>query len=173
MSANLTVIGMFNYDNTLLDGIEIAGIEKDTLINTILLRCGEFEVLYSDLQFFKNAVTLWNNKHKRTFEKWIEAINIEYNPIHNYDRLEEWEDETNSNGNSEGLVSAFDSSSYQNDSKSINDLKTNSKRIGRTSGNIGVTTTQEMLKSEFDIARWNVYEQIADLFAAEFCLMVY
>lgn len=173
MSANLTIVGMFNYDNTLLDGIDIAGVDKDTLVNVILLRCGEFEVLYSDFQFFKNAVTLWNDKHKRTFEKWIEAISIEYNPIHNYDRLEEWTDTTNSTGNSEGLVSAFDSSNYQNDSKSINDLKTNSTRAGRTSGNIGVTTTQQMLQSEFDIARWNIYEQIADLFVTEFCLMVY
>ena len=43
----------------------------------------------------------------------------------------------------------------------------------RLFGNIGVTTSQQMLQSEFDIARWNMYEHIADLFASEFCIMVY
>ena len=43
----------------------------------------------------------------------------------------------------------------------------------RRSGNIGVTTSQQMLQSEFDIARWNMYEHIADLFCQEFCIMVY
>ena len=41
------------------------------------------------------------------------------------------------------------------------------------SGNIGVTTSQQMLQSELDIARWNLYEHIADLFCSEFCIMVY
>jgi len=173
MTANLTVIGMYYYDNNLFEGLDILGIEKDLLINTILLRCGEFEVLYSNLPFFKNAITLWNDKHRRTFEKWINAINLQYNPIHNYDRTEEWEDSANSSADNENLVSAFNSPAYQNNAKNINDIKINSSRKGKISGNIGVTTTQEMLKSEFDVARWNVYEQIADLFVTEFCLMVY
>ena len=43
----------------------------------------------------------------------------------------------------------------------------------RTHGNIGVTTSQQMLQSELDIAKWNIYEQITDLFISEFCIMVY
>ena len=51
--------------------------------------------------------------------------------------------------------------------------KTDSTRLGRAHGNIGVTTSQQMLQSELDIARWNIYEQITDLFLSEFCIMVY
>ena len=40
-------------------------------------------------------------------------------------------------------------------------------------GNIGVTTSQQMLQSELDVARWNLYEQIADLFCEEMCIMIY
>ena len=44
---------------------------------------------------------------------------------------------------------------------------------GRIHGNIGVTTSQQMLQSELDIARFNLIQQITDLFLTEFTLMVY
>ena len=40
-------------------------------------------------------------------------------------------------------------------------------------GNIGVTTSAQMLKEFLDIERFNIYEQIADIFIDEFCIMVY
>lgn len=40
-------------------------------------------------------------------------------------------------------------------------------------GNIGVTTSAQMLREFLDIERFNIYEQIADLFIDEFCIMVY
>lgn len=44
---------------------------------------------------------------------------------------------------------------------------------GRVHGNIGVTTTQQMIQSELELAKFNIYETIADSFVQEFCLMVY
>lgn len=43
----------------------------------------------------------------------------------------------------------------------------------RAYGNIGVTTSQQMLQAELDIDLWNIYEHIADLFIEEFCVMLY
>lgn len=43
----------------------------------------------------------------------------------------------------------------------------------RTFGNIGVTTTQQMLQSERDIVQFNIYDFIADSFKNEFCLLIY
>mgnify|MGYP002512423417 CR=1 FL=1 len=40
-------------------------------------------------------------------------------------------------------------------------------------GNVGVTTSQQMLQAELDVRRFNIYEQIADLFVEHFCLLVY
>lgn len=40
-------------------------------------------------------------------------------------------------------------------------------------GNIGVTTTQQMLESERELVKFNIYDFIADSFANEFCLMIY
>lgn len=41
---------------------------------------------------------------------------------------------------------------------------------GRIHGNIGVTTTQQMMQQEIDIQKFNIYDEIAILFAREFTL---
>lgn len=201
------------------------GIEKDNVVDNIILECGEFETLYSDPYFMRSAIGVWSNKHYRTFEKWITALNIEYNPLENYDRQEDWTDtgdentkskftddtttetdssttsegSSNQNGNTEDLVSAFDSDSYQESEKHVidtdedhadevtsntkltNDSKQNTegekdtidKHTGRIHGNIGVTTSQQMLQSEIDIARFNIIQEITNLFMTELCICVY
>ena len=201
-SAKITTIGFYNWmqsqNDDLFSKMNIpVGIDKDTLIDNILLRAGEFEVVYSNPFFYQNAIGVWSAKHERTFERWIDALSIEYNPVENYDRMEEWEDKSNgnstgeTNGNTslnsinENKVSAFDSDLYQPDSYNSNtsngndnsskktNSSNNSKRVGRVHGNIGVTTTQQMLQSELSLAEWNVYEHITDLFIEEFCIAIY
>ena len=201
------------------------GIDKDDCVDNIILECGEFETLYSDPFFMRAAVGTWSKKHYRTFEKWINALNLEYNPLENYDRQEDWTDtgdentkvkftdettsetdssttsegSSNQNGHTEDLVSAFDADTYQESEKHVIDTDedhtdevtsnttfTNGseqntegekdsidKHTGRIHGNIGVTTSQQMLQSELDIARFNIIQEITNLFMEEFCIMVY
>lgn len=47
------------------------------------------------------------------------------------------------------------------------------KHAMRAYGNIGVTTTQQMLQSERELVQFNIYDYIADSFAREFCLDLY
>lgn len=213
MQSKLTLIGLYNYDNTVLDLLSFPeGIDKQLAISTILLRCGEFELLYPSLPFVKSLCDVWSKKHYRTFEKWFAALNISYDPLNNYDRHEEYTDTRTGSDTHSGqdsttgsttpaqttttateTVSAFDSSTYQpkaqnTDSYVVNVAGSDSSTIthgeiiskdeeithkAHLYGNIGVTTSQEMLKSELDIARFNLYEQIADIFCEEFCLMIY
>lgn len=135
-SARMTMIGLYNYDNTLFDNLTFpSGIDKDLAINQILMSCGEFELLYPNLEFMKFQIENWGKKYFFTFDKWVKALAEEFNPIHNYDRHEEFEDEhktgqqtdrtsrgnaatangtTASNLNStQRDVSAYDSASYQ------------------------------------------------------------
>ena len=201
-SAKITTIGFHNWmqsqNDDLFSKMNLpVGIDKDTLIDNILLRAGEFEVVYSNPFFYQNAIGVWSAKHKKTFEKWIDALSIEYNPVENYDRMEEWEDKSNGSSNgetnentslnsiNENKVSAFDSDLYQPDyynsnisngndnSSTKTNSSNNSKHAGRVHGNIGVTTTQQMLQSELSLAEWNVYEHITDLFIEEFCIAIY
>ena len=72
-----------------------AGIERDTLIDNILLRGGEFEVVYSDPHFMQYSIGTWSRKWYRTMSKWIEALSLNYNPLENYDRYENIQDTSN------------------------------------------------------------------------------
>ena len=197
-SAKITLIGFSDYmqdiGNDLFNKMNLPpGIDKDVLEGNILLRGGEFEVLYSNPYFMQEAIGIWTKKWYRTMEKWVAALAIDYNPLENYDRMEEWQDDTNSEviDHSEGTghtgtenkVSAFNSDNYEPDSAASADTtnstdgKTTStignKKQGRTHGNIGVTTSQQMLQSELDIAKWNLYEHITDLFLQEFVIPIY
>lgn len=197
------------------------GIDKDTLVGNILMRGGEFEVLYSDPFFNQNLIGIWSKKWYRTFDKWVKALAIEYSPLENYDRMEEWGETRNNHGSettsgtlgrttSDSLnrsgtdgnttttsVSAYDSSNYQpanqvvssgtngftdTGSGSLNDTTSGStttnfgegiKHESRTHGNVGVTTSQQMLEAELQIAEWNLYEHITDLFLSEFVIPIY
>ena len=298
----LTLIGCENAlsktDQSVFDLLDLPeGIDKDTVCDNIIMEGSDFEVLYGDPFFMRSCVGVWAKKHYRTFLKWITAMNLEYNPLENYDRIESWgdtgqdkrtldhqdkrtldtqdkrtldtqdkrtldtedkrtldtedkrtldtqdkqtrniSDETvyDKDTTTEHTVSAFDSSSYEPSSKdemsedgtvtingtgtdtfdhtgtdtmdhsgtdtidhsgtdttdhsgtdtmdhsgtdtvdysgTITDDKTN-KHNGRIHGNVGVTTSQQMLQSEYDIARFNIVQQITDLFLSEFCILVY
>lgn len=215
--AKITLIGIENYLNperSVFDNMILPeGIDKDILIGSIILRCQEFELLYSEPDFLTAAINVWSRKNYHTFEKWVKALNIEYDPLYNYDRTEEFEDEHTGSFNSSGqgnntltnnLKDTTDDTLIHSE-KAYNDLDfvstTRDKSDGsitrtgtasnalsnsnngsdtyknthkaRLFGNIGVTTSQQMLQSELDIARWNLYEHIADLFCDEFCLMIY
>lgn len=286
----LTTIGLYNYDNTLFEGLTFpAGIDKDIAVNEILMRSGEFEVLYPDPAFFKTQIEMWGKKHYRTFSKWVEGLAEEFNPIYNYDRYEEYQDEkrgtdsrtgsssiastaaekeqrstskdyseesaenvanisdattktdgsrsqatneqVSTSSDSENKVSAFDASTYSpkdlneqsgtqqtagtvgevsgtesnssgnsstatakglvgNDSISDDSDRSSSSAQSKTEdesrasaestthtahlyGNIGVTTSAQLLKEFLEVERFNIYENIAELFVDDFCIMVY
>lgn len=194
----LTLIGLYNYDPTLFDNLALpAGIDVDVVRNNILMRSGDFEVLYGDPNFIKTMIGMWSKKWNLTFKKWNEAINSIYDPISNYDRKEEWTTDTTgsdankttgtntSSSNANDKVSAFNSNTMVPDkSTDIGSSSTTGTdsagthadkevRKGRAYGNIGVTTSQQMIESSLQLYRWNLYEQIADIFISEFCIPVY
>ena len=108
MLMKVTLLGWMNYDNTLFDTIVTPnGITKQQMIDSILLRCGEFNVIYSNLDFLKFAIKNWSERHLYQFNKIIEAIEASYNPVHNYDRYEDISDQhtgTSSDDGSNGFT---------------------------------------------------------------------
>lgn len=98
-SCKMTLIGLYNYDNSIFENLTFpVGVDKDLAINEILMECGEFEILYADIDFLKYQITKWGEKHYFTFEKWLKALAEEFNPIHNYDRYEEYTDTHSGSG---------------------------------------------------------------------------
>ena len=93
--AKMTLIGMSNYDPDLFkDAFFPDGIDKDLVINTLLMHGGEFEVLYPNLTFMRNSIKIWCSKWYRTFAEWYKGTQASWNPIYNYDRMEETRDES-------------------------------------------------------------------------------
>lgn len=60
----------------------------------------------------------------------------------------------------------------KNDTENM-DRKRDNIRTGRAFGNIGVTTTQQMIQQERETALFNMYKVITDSFIERFCLMIY
>ena len=52
-------------------------------------------------------------------------------------------------------------------------MSNDSEHDGRIHGNIGVTTSQQMLQQELDLGYWNIYDKITQLFLQEFVIPVY
>lgn len=292
--AKITLYGMFKYmqdhNDDLFDNLDLpTGMDAGKLVGRILYKGAEFGMIYGDPYFVQNMVGIWSDTYYHTFERWVKALDIDYDPLRNYDRTEEWQDaatdsrsgsqsksstqarngetsrtgtdsstdsdvrakntESNETGNTgtdtsvrsatngaeksttDNSVSAYDSSVYQPADRSTvsgskadtastdtstsgsSSVKTKADEAERTEhsrsgsstgtdrtaealraeetgtseescdrksahtghlyGNIGVMTSQQMLKEEWEVAKLNIYDEAADLFLQEFCIYVY
>ena len=158
-----------------------AGIDRDTLIQLTLTHTYNLAAIYIDWDFLQRAIGLWSKSNQYKWSTLLATTKAEYNPIENYDRKESYTTidtgEATGTGNGTQYATAFNSNDDKktNRGESSSTSKTNAKRIveGNIHGNIGVTTTQQMLQSERDIANYNIYMQIVDDFKSEFCILVY
>lgn len=138
-------------------------MDRDVLINTIFDVCGEYEPLYYDLELFKAKINNFFTKWSYDFNAVVRVLHTEYAPLENYNRIEN----TTDSGSNIADVSAFDSDDYQKDSKTTN----SNTRTSTIRGNIGVTTSQQMLESEIALrTKWNAYEIVANKFFDELML---
>ena len=222
----LSIMGMYEYDPTVMDGLNVPdGLDKEDVINNIMLECAELEIIYPRLETMKQAISIWSNSNQLTWDKLYKTMTVDYNPIWNVDadivdtekitgdskegrtiartgqdketlnlKDKETKDLTDTKS-----VQGFNSSSWAQAEKvdqtgtdtidhtgtdtidkkeNVTDNVTgtnNSKReyTQRRTGNIGVTTTQQMLEQERSIAEFNMIEYITNSFKKRFCLMVY
>ncbi len=223
----LTLIGLYNFDPTLFDTLELpADYDKQTFVDSLLIEHGEKCILYSNPDFMKYSIGAWGRKWALELERIAQALKAEYDPIYNYDRFEEYTDnegrkltsttnaghkatdspdfdvirETNDNAVTENQTSAYNSSSYQPESKTIVDggketatTKGKTQDLAETSnsktddaetrnfshkahlyGNIGVTTSaamvSEVVQQRF---KYNLYGTAAKLFANDLLIGIY
>lgn len=119
-------------------------------------------------------------KFGQKWEKLMVAFNEEYNPIHNYDMTEDENYNTNvkTTNNSDDYVNGFNSSAKapNGGNETVVTTKGSSdenKRHLERSGNIGVTTTQQMLQQEIELRRYNIQEQMFQDIDSVLTLSVY
>lgn len=160
---------------------------KEKVVNRLCLQTIDYSVIVADLNWLKFTIQSITDAYEYSFERWFNALNMKYNPIENYDRFEEFD--TNSSANSQvgtsshtegtdlNSVNAYDkielvpeSSVYNNSNSNISSESGGSSsenRKGRIHGNIGVTTSQQMLEQEFKIGYYNIVDMIVDIYKKE------
>lgn len=231
MRATLSIIGLYEYDNTIFDLMSLPGdLSISDVADQICFECAELEVLYPSATVMKNMIALWSAREYPTWVRILAAAEAEYNPIENYERSESISrtrtgsethsgkdtsqdsgtdtstgSSTNTNSGSDSNLhkyAAFDSGGLLDQSSDTttygsgstgtssgsatygkkNEL-THGHQIADTStetetnrihGNIGVTTSQQMLEQELAISpKLNIISYIVDSFKRRFCLLVY
>jgi hypothetical protein len=290
----LSIITMYRYDPSLFDDMVIPPeLDKELLTDNIMLELGELELLYNDPNIMKFAIGRWSAKELKKWQDLYKTTTLEYNPIENYNRTEEFTDaetralsknntqtrdlattgnetrdlagtnnetrtlagtnnetrdletgivgitDTTDNDAQGGTnstkreVSAYNTTALATDSIETQTLgATNAKTVhtettqtgadtgtvntattdtgtvntattdtgavgtattdtgtvtdaatdtgtveitktGNAKGNIGVTTTQQMIEAERDVVKFNIYDYILQSFKARFCILVY
>lgn len=151
-------------------------------------------------------IALYGKSHKYEYDKLVDTLSLEYNPIENYSMTEKGTDtrtpnitQTNKgvNTNTVGVDTSittgkttFDKSdSFINDTKTTNtgtntdtqDINTTVTTAGNEktvheftrSGNIGVTTAQQMIESERQLAMFSVIDLFVKAIADIILIGVY
>lgn len=197
------------------------GVDRQLVIDSIVLEAAELELLYPAYDTCQHAIGIWSRRRLPIWTKLFATTQLEYNPIENYDRMEDWTDkektdgwdnkdttnhvtqssDTTTSGHDSGLsttsVKGFDAGEFvereqvetsnntnaNSDTNSSQDATTGETgqhgdtrdytRTGRAHGNIGVTTTQQMITQEREVSEFDIYSYIANDFVTNLCLGVY
>lgn len=63
-------------------------LDKETLVNTIMIKCGLNIPMYADPFVMRSAVNIWSAKNQYTFNHIAKIYDAEYSPIENTDRYD-------------------------------------------------------------------------------------
>lgn len=215
-----SILTIYNYDDSIFDDLTLPTVEdveklndkidlitdppelnKELLIDNILMECAEMSLVYPDPEAIKYMVKAWS---KINFKTWLDlyaTMLYKYNPIWNKDgsytetrTLSRTDNGTASTSGSSAVdgdlkhnVTGYDTNSYAPNTQELTDNSATFSNAGETSdsraetesfthteaGNIGVTTTQQMIREQREIVEFNIYEQITQSFKRRFCIMVY
>ena len=164
------------------------GIDKNILIPDLLAQLAEYEILYPDIETVRTILASWSRHRKPVWERIVKAAEAEYNPIENYDRIEEWSDTGTGSGSATGSSDHYSAGYNPNNlgtppgmvkqnqdiAGSTTSSSTSGHHEGRVHGNIGVLTSQAMLEQELAVAgKLDPYQYIITDFKRRFCVLLF
>ena len=115
-----------------------------TLKTAIIRRCGDVEPYYQKPADFTPFGTMWFNTHDFLFAHALEIWKATYNPIENYDRIEE-----------ETISGTRDTSGASTDTHSGTDTTTTSGSTSGSEAHTGTDTISDSVTRETEIAGFN------------------
>lgn len=182
VSAQVSLWGMYQAEPTILDGLSLpSGMDADVLKQNLLLETESMEILYPSAPFLKAAITVWSAERLEVWQKLYETTQLQYEPLENYDRQEE-SNSSNASASSGSTTVTNSATSYNNntfaDTAKSNTAGSNQGNSSgtfrsRVHGNIGVTTSQQMLAAQREVVQFCMTQYIIDDFISRFCLGVY
>ena len=132
-----------------------------------------------DISYIANII------YNRFSEKWkhiYDAMMLEYNPLENYSMVEDENVNTDITNTSNGSSNVFGFNTQSDDgvpdgknevsSTTSGKFDDNHRKLTR-SGNIGVTTSQQMLESELEIRKNIFIEMVMNDIDSIMCLKIY
>lgn len=200
MQPGITLLSMISWNPNILNNLHIpTNLNLEAIQINIIDECGELPLTVTNPKQFGILLDKWSTIQLDKWNRMQKALEIEYNPLENYDRQEIGDDlrtpnltntYTDKNPNAStntiknyknGYNSTSQVLSDSSESTSGTDVTTTNASTGtenmhhdwRIHGNIGVTTSQQMLQSELDISKNLVADVIVDDFKNKFCIVVY
>lgn len=218
--STLSLLGLYNYDNTILDELALPSELEDsreTITSNLLMESAELEILFPDPSVLKTAIGFWSRKCLPIWKELYDTTQYEYNPIWNKDgTFTEVETRnlagTSSNTETRNLAGGsqdsgtgsgtteYDVFGYNSETAAHESKTTDSNTYSRTGsstqtgtiadqgatsdtgtirherteqGNIGITSTQELIEKQRAVVEFNIMDRIIKDFIARFCILVY
>ena len=176
----ISVLGMWQFNNALFDKFAVpAQIDKQDVVDAILFECAELPVVYTNWDVLQGAIGLLSKRRLHAWERMATALFEDYNPLHNYDRYEDSKDDENTassgTANSVNTVNGYngDAEHDKQNTSGNSETKRGNKHTAHLYGNIGVTTSAQMLEGELEIRKQDLISIIVREFKENFCIMVY
>ena len=152
-NVRIPLITLYNYDNSIFDDLSLPdGIDRELLIDRIMVRGGEYESIYTSVPFLKSAISNWSATHRHLIDRWMEVYNKEFEPLENYDRMEEWTDDGDNTTKGTGTTKGSDKAHAQGNVTGTNTVSAyNADTLvndnGTTQGNVTDTTSSTQTDS--------------------------
>ena len=150
-SATISPLGLFNWDPTIFDLMQIpSALNKETLVQNLLAETAELEVLYPNPVVFKNLVGVWSAKQIDIWNRLYATTQYDYNPIENYNRIETGSNTGTGSTTHSGSDTSTDTETHGGTTGRTEALTTGGKdtldmtrREGGTEGRTGSSTTED------------------------------
>lgn len=198
MSMLITITSLLIADNSLFDGFQLPeGIDKDTVVDNIVIECGELEVLFADPEFMKQAITSWSksivNVWERLNKTYLLDTDSPWDTDVNTHREDIVTDGTNSRNSTSGTsgsdtttqkVAGFNSEVLVNSKEdTINygatvtgdessEARQETAKTGN-SENVMKRNSADVIRKVRENRKFNIYDVIVTDFKERFCLLVY
>ena len=190
----LSIVTLTNYDDSLWDGLVVPSYEeykdglftehsldKMLLISSICMECSDLQLIYPDWDYMQGLIAMWSATELPVWTKLYKTTMFEYNPLWNVD-ADITESSSGSNSGTTGgsnteSVAGYNSATMvahtKDDTSGSSSGSWSETHTTRRTGNIGVTSSQELIERERAVDQFNIYKYIVDSFKKRFCILVY